>query len=157
MDNNSEPFHNKNKVKKLTNEKYSTATFTQGDPMVAGVSAYGYTQQIMEGQPLGTFFTYEFVGYDEDGISYIMSMIRLQVSAMARLLSRQHLKTVQSRVAHQPKLNVGWNNSFSYKNWECFLLSLLVCLAIRFIMVSELTILHQTSMLVARMYWRVCY
>ena len=49
--------HNKNKVNKLTNEKFSTASFTQGDPMVAGVSAEGYTQQIMEGEPLGTFFT----------------------------------------------------------------------------------------------------
>ena len=69
--------HNKNKVKKLTNEKYSTAIFTQGDS-----------------SPTSLLVTTRMV------FLYIISMIRLQVSAMARLLSRQHLKTVQSRVAH---------------------------------------------------------
>lgn len=35
--------------------------------MVAGVSANGYTRRIMEGEPIGTFFMYEFAGYNDAG------------------------------------------------------------------------------------------
>ena len=61
--------HNKNVVDKLSNDMYKTSTFAQGDPMVAGVSANGWTQRIMEGEPLGTFYTYEWAGYNADGVS----------------------------------------------------------------------------------------
>ena len=44
--------HNMNRVDKLSNEIYHTDRFTQGDPMVAGVSNNGYTQRILEGEPL---------------------------------------------------------------------------------------------------------
>ncbi|MCR5269836.1 MAG: SusC/RagA family TonB-linked outer membrane protein, partial [Prevotella sp.] len=37
--------HNKNVVDKLSNDMYKTSTFAQGDPMVAGVSANGWTQR----------------------------------------------------------------------------------------------------------------
>lgn len=59
--------HNKNTVDRLSNDKFKVGVFTQGDPMVAGVSAEGYTQRIIEGQPLGTFFTYEFAGFNDAG------------------------------------------------------------------------------------------
>src|SRR5574344_1209295 len=59
--------HNKNTVDKLSNDLFQTPTLTEGDPQVAGVSANGYTQRIMEGEPIGTFFTYEFAGYDDKG------------------------------------------------------------------------------------------
>ena len=54
--------HNKNTVDKLSNDKFQTSTFAQGDPMVAGVSANGYTQRVIEGEPLGTFYLYEYAG-----------------------------------------------------------------------------------------------
>lgn len=50
--------HNKNTVDKMQNETFHTTNLTQGDPMVAGVSADGWTQRIMEGEPIGTFYTY---------------------------------------------------------------------------------------------------
>ena len=59
--------HNSNKVDRLSNDLYHTGTFSQGDPMVAGVSANGYTQRVMEGQPIGTFYMYEFAGYNDAG------------------------------------------------------------------------------------------
>lgn len=59
--------HNKNTVDRLSNDKFKVGVFTQGDPMVAGVSSEGYTQRIIEGQPLGTFFTYEFAGFNDAG------------------------------------------------------------------------------------------
>ena len=61
--------HNKNTVDRLSNDQFEVSLFTQGDPMVAGVSANGYTQRILEGEPLGTFYTFEFAGYNENGIA----------------------------------------------------------------------------------------
>ena len=110
--------HNKNKVKKLTNEKYSTASFTQGDPMVAGVSANGYTQQIMEGQPLGTFYTYEFAGYDKDGTSVYYEHDEATGERNGKTTKSPTFKDRTITGCAQPKLNVGWNNSFSYKDWS---------------------------------------
>lgn len=54
--------HNKNTVDKMQNETFHTTNLTQGDPMVAGVSADGWTQRIMEGEPIGTFYTYQYAG-----------------------------------------------------------------------------------------------
>lgn len=49
--------HNKNTVDKMQNETFHTTNLTQGDPMVAGVSADGWTQRIME-----AFYTYQYAG-----------------------------------------------------------------------------------------------
>jgi thioredoxin reductase len=46
----------------MQNETFHTTNLTQGDPMVAGVSADGWTQRIMEGEPIGTFYTYQYAG-----------------------------------------------------------------------------------------------
>lgn len=54
--------HNKNTVDKMQNETFHTTNLTQGDPMVAGVSDDGWTQRIMEGEPIGTFYTYQYAG-----------------------------------------------------------------------------------------------
>ena len=54
--------HNKNVVDKMQNEQFQTTLLTQGDPMVAGVSANGWTQRIMEGESIGTFYTYQYAG-----------------------------------------------------------------------------------------------
>ena len=63
--------HNKNRVDKMQNETYHTTNLTQGDPDVAGVAGNGWAQRIMEGQPIGTFYTYLYAGTvkrtDSDG------------------------------------------------------------------------------------------
>ena len=54
--------HNKNTVDKMQNDQFHTTNLTQGDPDVAGVSANGWTQRIMEGESIGTFYTYLYAG-----------------------------------------------------------------------------------------------
>ena len=110
--------HNKNVVNRLTNEKYSTASFTQGDPRVSGVSANGYTQQIMEGQPLGTFYTYEFAGYNEAGVSTYYVRDEETGERTGETTTSPTFKDRTITGCAQPKLNMGWNNTFSYKNWS---------------------------------------
>ena len=112
--------HNKNKVNSLSNEKYQTSTFAQGDPRVAGVSANGYTQRIIEGEPLGTFFLYEFAGYDENGkASYYVR--DENGNKTGETTNEPSYKDRYIAGSAQPKLNLGWNNTLNYKNWSATL------------------------------------
>ena len=107
--------HNKNTVNKLSNEKYKTSTFAQGDPMVAGVSANGYTQRIMEGEPLGTFYLYEYAGSGADGKAtyYVRDE---NGKKTGETTSDPSYKDRYIAGNAQPKLNLGWNNTLNYKN-----------------------------------------
>lgn len=110
--------HNKNTVNKLSNNLYMTSTFGQGDPRVAGVSTNGFTQRVMEGEPIGTFYTYEFAGYDDKGKS---SYYVHDATTGERTGEVTNAPAYKDRVITgnaQPKLNLGWTNSFNYKNWN---------------------------------------
>ena len=109
--------HNKNTVDKLSNDKYQTSTFPQGDPRIAGVSANGYTQRVMEGQPLGTFYLYEFAGYDESGkASYFVR--DENGNKTGETTNEPSYKDRYVAGNAQPKLNFGWNNTLNWKNWN---------------------------------------
>ena len=113
--------HNKNVVDKLSNDLYKTSTFSQGDPMVAGVSANGWTQRIMEGEPLGTFYTYEWAGYNAEGISIYYTRDENGNRDGGTTTDPEYKDRTITGCA-QPKLNLGWNNTINYKNWDfsCF-------------------------------------
>ena len=113
--------HNKNVVDKLSNDLYKTSTFSQGDPMVAGVSANGWTQRIIEGEPLGTFYTYEWAGYNAEGISIYYTRDENGNRDGGTTTDPEYKDRTITGCA-QPKLNLGWNNTVNYKNWNfaCF-------------------------------------
>ena len=113
--------HNKNVVDKLSNDLYKTSTFSQGDPMVAGVSANGWTQRIMEGEPLGTFYTYEWAGYNNEGISVYYTRDENGNRDGGTTTDPEYKDRTITGCA-QPKLNLGWNNTINFKNWDfsCF-------------------------------------
>ena len=112
--------HNKNTVDRLSNDKFQTSTFAQGDPRVAGVSANGYTQRVMEGEPLGTFYVYEFAGYDSEGkASYYVRDENGNKTGETTNSPEYKDRYVAGNA--QPKLNFGWNNTLSYKNWSATL------------------------------------
>ena len=110
--------HNKNTVNRLSNDKFKVGVFTQGDPMVAGVSAEGYTQRIIEGQPLGTFFTYEFAGFNDNNEAtyYVRDENTGERTGETTTTPAYKDRTITG--CAQPKLNFGWNNTFNYKNWN---------------------------------------
>ncbi len=109
--------HNDNTVDKLSNETYKTSLFAQGDPMVAGVSSNGYTQRIIEGEPLGTFYTYEYAGIvDGKSAFYVRDENTGERTGETTVNPEYKDRTITG--CAQPKLNVGWNNTFSYKNWN---------------------------------------
>ncbi len=109
--------HNMNRVDKLSNDIFHVTRLEEGDPMVAGVSNNGYTQRILEGEPLGTFYTFEFAGFDNLGQAtyYVHDDQGKRTGEVTTTPddSRDRVKTGSA----QPKLNLGWNNTVSYKNW----------------------------------------
>ncbi len=109
--------HNMNRVDKLSNEIYHTDKFTQGDPMVAGVSNNGYTQRILEGEPLGTFYTFEYAGFNDKGEAtyYVHDADGKRTGETTTTPDDTRDRTITGSA--QPKLNLGWNNSLTYKNW----------------------------------------
>jgi TonB-linked SusC/RagA family outer membrane protein len=108
--------HNKNTVDKMQNEQFHTTNLTQGDPMVAGVSANGWTQRIMEGEPIGTFYTYQYAGTKDGHSEYYV--LDEQGNRTGETTNNPGLKDRSITGCAQPKLNVGWNNTLSYKNWN---------------------------------------
>ena len=100
--------HNKNEITKLSNDLYSTSRVYVGDPWIRGAS--GVTSHIVEeGYPVGQFFMLNCLGVDKDG-KYIMEDVNGdgQISDDDRTYCG----------SAQPKLTFGWNNSFSWKNWD---------------------------------------
>lgn len=108
--------HNKNTVNKMQNETFHTTNLTQGDPMVAGVSADGWTQRIMEGEPIGTFYTYQYAGTVNGRSEYYV--LDENGNRTGETTNNPSLKDRSITGCAQPKLNAGWNNTLTYKNWS---------------------------------------
>ena len=108
--------HNKNRVDKMQNDTYHTTNLSQGDPMVAGVSADGWTQKIIEGEPIGTFYTYQYAGTVNGRSEYYV--LDENGNRTGETTNNPSLKDRSITGCAQPKLNAGWNNSLTYKNWN---------------------------------------
>lgn len=111
--------HNMNRVDKVSNEIFKLDNFYQGDPDVAGVSSGGYTQNVMEGYALGTFYLYEFAGFENGRAMYYEH--NKDGGRTGNKITDTELVPTRDRViagSAQPKLNLGWNNNFTWKNWS---------------------------------------
>src|SRR5690606_1969165 len=60
--------HNKNLVTRISNQEFSTDYIDLAELGGAGQSN-AFQQRLMEGAPIGQFYTWEWAGYNEDGIS----------------------------------------------------------------------------------------
>nr|WP_320059037.1 TonB-dependent receptor [uncultured Bacteroides sp.] len=110
--------HNKNNVKSISNSNYSVAYIATGDPEIAGYSSNADVERIMEGQPLGTFYTYEWAGYNSDGVS-VFYKHNPETGERTGETTKDPVDTDRTITGNaQPKLNLGWTNNFKYKNWS---------------------------------------
>lgn len=100
--------HNKNEVTKLSNDLYSTERLYVGDPWIRGAS--GVTSHVIEeGYPVGQFYMLKCLGIDEDG-----SFIIEDVNGDGEITDDDRTYVGDA----QPDLTFGWNNSFTWKNWD---------------------------------------
>lgn len=109
--------HNKNVVEKLSNQTYSVNYIPQGDANIAGNSGVK-VQRIMEGSPIGQFYTFEWAGYNGDGVSqfYVHDP---ETGERTGETTTTPVETDQTKTGSaQPKLTYGWNNTLAYKKWS---------------------------------------
>lgn len=108
--------HNRNRVEKLSNAAFSVKYQDLGYPWIAGNTNVA-VQRLMEGCPIGQFYTYEFAGHDENGISQFW----VHDPATGKRTGEKTIKpedTDRTKTGSaQPKLTLGWTNNLSYKNW----------------------------------------
>ena len=132
--------HNKNRVEKLSNDTYSVDYFDRAYLDAAGFAS-ATQQRVMEGYPIGQFYTWQWAGYNE-GVSHFYvygesNLKDIYGDDFATKVSKQddgRYKDNQSgelvtttkplyddRTATgsaQPLLTLGWNNTLTYRNWS---------------------------------------
>lgn len=111
--------HNKNEVVSLSNEEFSKDYFDRAELNAPGQTG-AHQQRIQAGKPLGSFYTWKWAGYNENGISQFYTKdggVTLTPSNEDRFWTG----------SAQPKLNIGWNHTFNYNNWtlDMFITSVL--------------------------------
>lgn len=108
--------HNKNEVVSLSNQSYSVDYINAGNPNIGGYATTN-VQRIMEGEAIGTFYMWEWAGYNDSGVSqfYVRDP---ETGERTGELTTSPQETDRTKVGSaQPKLTYGWNNTLSYKKW----------------------------------------
>lgn len=109
--------HNKNVVDKITNSKYSATYLDQANPNLSGFSTNS-VQRLIEGEPIGTFYLWEWAGRNDEGKSlfYVHDKTTNERTGETTTSPSESDRTICGNA--QPKLNLGWNNTFNYNNWN---------------------------------------
>lgn len=96
---------NRNTLDKLTNEEFKDGEYKMGhigDPINA------YTQRLIEGQSLGTFYGPVWKGVWQDGTDDF-------VGSIAGKVAEDYWDNLGTAY---PDLNIGWSNTLRYGNWS---------------------------------------
>mgnify|MGYP004526195085 FL=1 len=109
--------HNKNKVDKLSNKKFSVDYKDWGDPNIGGISSNGEVERIKEGESLGTFWTYEWAGYNDHGQSTYYVHDATTGERTGEVTTTPEKKDKTKVGCALPKVTYGWNNTLTYKKW----------------------------------------
>ena len=111
--------HNKNVVEKVSNQEFSENFIEFGESDLGGAGQSGITQQrVMEGHPIGQFYTWEWAGYDEDGVStfYVHDPVTGERTGETTTSPQRTDRACTGSA--QPKLMLGWNNTLTYKRFS---------------------------------------
>jgi iron complex outermembrane receptor protein len=105
--------HNKNEVVSLSNNKFPALTSIPTAYLGGKGQTNIWSQVVMEGQPIGTFSLWHYMGKNDAGTSTYLKADGKTVIATQPATSDLFIAGNA-----QPKLTFGWNNSFSYKNFD---------------------------------------
>lgn len=115
--------HNDNKVVRVSNSEFNAGVLNRYDPHLPGLSQGCNTQRIVEGKPIGSFYLWDWAGYNDDGIS---TFYRYDGQGNHILDANGNPETTiqpgeDDRIYMgnaQPKLTMGWDNRLNWKNWD---------------------------------------
>ena len=105
--------HNDNKITKLKNPLFAGGDSTAvGFPEGAGQSGSSL-ELLKEGHPLGQFYSLQYAGKDASGVSQFLA-------ADGKTLTTSPLRGTDYHYLGnaQPKLLLGWTNTFKYGDWD---------------------------------------
>jgi TonB-dependent starch-binding outer membrane protein SusC len=97
--------HNANKLIKFTNDEFTNGVYKVGwlsSPIAA------YSQRLIEGESLGTFYGPVWLGTDENGTDQFKNSIGGSVAE----------SSWEKIGCAYPDFVLGWTNTFNYKNWD---------------------------------------
>jgi TonB-linked SusC/RagA family outer membrane protein len=104
--------HNKNEVTSLANDKFPALTEIPAAFLGGKGQTGNWSQVIREGESLGTFSLWHYAGKNAAGTSTFEK-------ADKTITAGQPLTTDLMVAGNaQPKLTFGWNNTFTYKNFD---------------------------------------
>lgn len=115
--------HNSNEVVSVSNSEFNAGVLNRYDPHLPGLSQGCSTQRIVEGKPIGSFYLWDWAGYNEQGVS---TFYRYDGNGNQILDENGNPETTitpgeDDRIYMgnaQPKLTMGWNNTITWKNWD---------------------------------------
>lgn len=102
--------HNKNEVISISNDEFSVDYFDQAELNAPGQSG-ARQQRILAGKPLGSFYTWKWAGYNDDGVSVFHTA---DGGTTTTPTDADRFYTGSA----QPKLTFGWNNTLNYNNFS---------------------------------------
>ncbi len=114
--------HNRNKVISLSKGEFTVDYIDKLNPDLAGYDTWN-VQRIMEGEPVGTFYMWEWAGYDDQDRSVFY---KHDPETGERLVDENgdfvttgdpNNDDRVKKGSAQPKLQLGWNNELRYRNW----------------------------------------
>ena len=121
--------HNQNKVVSISDPSngYNAGILNRYNPQLPGASL-ATTQRILEGQPIGTFYMWEWAGYDENGNSTFYTYDKDNTETSGERITDENGNYVTTTTPEekdrvimgnaQPWLTMGWNNTITWKNWD---------------------------------------
>lgn len=105
--------HNKNKVVKISNLQFTDKFIDLANLDAAGQSG-ALQQRLMEGSPIGQFYTWEWAGYNEEGVSvfYVHDEVSGERTGETTLTPKHTDRAATGNAL--PKYTLGWNNTLAY-------------------------------------------
>ena len=108
--------HNANKVKSVSNGTYSVDYIDEANPNIGGFATTN-VQRIIENKPLGTYYMWEWAGYNDAGVSTFYVHDATTGKRTGAVTTAPEDKDRTEVGCAQPWLSLGWNNNVSYKRW----------------------------------------
>ena len=115
--------HNSNKVVSVSNQEFNAGILNQYDPDAQGLSQGCTIQRIVEGKPIGSFYMWQWAGYNDKGESTFYEYdtdgnpVMNADGTQATTQNPGEKDRIYSGSA-QPKLTLGWDNKVTWKNWD---------------------------------------
>lgn len=115
--------HNRNEVVSVSNSEFNAGVLNRYDPHLPGLSQGCNTQRIVEGKPIGSFYLWDWAGYNDAGISTFYrydsdgNHILNEDGSYATTMEPGEDDRIYMGNA-QPKLTMGWDNRLNWKNWD---------------------------------------